>query len=148
MANITRSEPATELRRFDPFHELEDMLRTWRLRPLAGEMPALPEFKIDLKEDDKAYYLKADLPGMKKEDIDVTVDGNLVTITAETKREKEEKEGATPVYTERYYGKQFRRFTVRHDVDEAKAEASYADGVLELMLPKKAVTAVRHVAVH
>ncbi len=102
---------------------------------------------MDLREDEKAYYLKADLPGMKKEEIKVTVDGNLVTIVAETKAEKEEK-GKTSLYTERTYGRQVRSFTVRHDVDEAKAEATYKDGVLELTLPKKEVAPVREVAVH
>ena len=148
MANITRFEPVTDLLRLDPFRDFEDMLKAWRMRPLFAEAAAgMPEFKMDLKEDEKAYYLKADLPGMKKEEIKVTVDGNLVTIVAETKAEKEEK-GKASLYTERTYGRQVRSFTVRHDVDEAKAEATYKDGVLELTLPKKEVAPVREVAVH
>lgn len=148
MANITRFEPTTDLLRLDPFRDFEEMLRTWRMRPLLAESAAgVSEFRMDLREDEKAYYLKADLPGLKKEEIKVTVDGNLVTIVAETKAEKEEK-GKTSLYTERTYGRQVRSFTVRHDVDEAKAEATYKDGVLELTLPKKEVAPVREVAVH
>src|SRR5512141_2698441 len=131
MVNVARFEPIPEALRLDPWRHFEEMLRTWRLRPTFAEGLEAPEFKMDLDEDDKAYYLKADLPGVSKDDIKVTVDGDLVTIRAETKREKEEKKG-TAVYTERYYGEQERSFTIRHEVDETKAEASYADGVLSL----------------
>lgn len=147
MLNLTRTEP-TELLRFEPFRDFEDMLRGWRLRPFTAEMPALPEFRMDMKEDDKAYYVKADLPGFRKEEIAITIDGNLVTVTAETKREEEKKnEGETELCIERYTGKLARRFTVRHDLDETAAEATYRDGVLELKLPKKAASAARQLPV-
>jgi HSP20 family protein len=92
---------------------------------------------MDLKEDDKAYTVHAEIPGMKKEDIQVSIDGNRVSISAETKTEKEEKKGEKVLRSERYYGKVARSFTLANDVDEAKAKAKYADGVLELTLPKK-----------
>ena len=92
---------------------------------------------MDVSEDDKAYHVKAEVPGVKKENIHVAVEENQVTITADVKREKEEKKGETVLRTERYYGMQSRIFTVMHDVDQGKAEAKYQDGILELTLPKK-----------
>ena len=146
MVNITRFDPFADAFRLDPWKDFETMLRTWR-RPLATELPAVAEFKMDVTEDEKAYTVKADLPGMRKEDIKITIDGEFVTIVAETRTEKEEKKGTT-VYNERHLGRQERCFTLRHAVDEAKAEATYNDGVLQLTLPKKAVETAKEVAVH
>lgn len=145
MTNLTRFEPMTELFPFEPFRGFEEMMKAWPR--LGGDRPALPDFRMDLYEDGNAYYVTAELPGMKKEDIAITVDGNLVTIAAEMKEEKEQK-GKNAVYTERRYGRQERSFTVRHEVDEAKAEAAYKEGVLQLTLPKKAATTLRQVEVH
>ena len=92
---------------------------------------------MDVSEDDKAYHVKAEVPGVKKEDIHVAVEDNQVSITAEVKQEKEEKKGETVLRSERYYGMQSRSFTLMHDVDQGKAEAKYQDGILELTLPKK-----------
>ncbi|HEX8009764.1 MAG TPA: Hsp20/alpha crystallin family protein [Casimicrobiaceae bacterium] len=91
--------------------------------------------------------MKADVPGVKKEDIHVAIDGNQLSINAEVKKEKEEKKGETVVRSERYYGKQYRRFTLAHDIDEAKAEAKYRDGVLELTLPKKEASSAKQLTV-
>ncbi|HEX7272870.1 MAG TPA: Hsp20/alpha crystallin family protein, partial [Casimicrobiaceae bacterium] len=107
-----------------------------------------PEMKMDLSEDDKTYYLKAEIPGVKKEDIHVSIDGNQVSINAEMKKEKEERKGETFLRSERYYGRWSRSFTLGVPVDEAKAEAKYNDGVLMLTLPKKVGTAVKELAVH
>jgi HSP20 family protein len=93
---------------------------------------------MDVKEDDKAYTVHADIPGVKKEDIHVDIEGNQVSISAESRMEKEEKQGERVLRSERYVGKVARSFTLAHDVDEAKADARYSDGVLELTLPKKA----------
>ncbi|OYY82000.1 MAG: heat-shock protein Hsp20, partial [Hydrogenophilales bacterium 16-62-9] len=74
-------------------------------------------------------------------------DGNQVSISAETKTEKEEKKGEKVLRSERYCGKVMRSFTLTHDVDEAKAQAKYSDGVLELSLPKKAVSSAKTLAI-
>ena len=95
------------------------------------------ELKLDVSEDEKNYVVRADVPGVKKEDIKVDIDGNHVSITAEMKRTKEEKKGENVVHTERYEGKVFRSFTLDRNVDVAGAQAKYSDGVLELTLPKK-----------
>jgi HSP20 family protein len=139
MANITR---------FDPFSEqFEDMVRRF-FRPTRWEIETTPvEIKVDVSEDPEAYTVKAEVPGVKKEDINVQIDGNVVSISAETKREKEEKEKGKVVRSERYYGAMYRSFSLGHDLDEGRAEAKYADGILELKLPKKPSSAAKKLAV-
>jgi HSP20 family protein len=137
MVNITRFDPLSDLVSFVPFGNFEDFFRVPRMRSLVRDLPAEPGIKMDVAEDDKAYHVKAEVPGVKKEDIHVSVEGNQVSITAEVKKEKEEKKGETVLRSERYYGMQSRSFTLMHDVDQDKAEAKYQDGVLDLTLPKK-----------
>lgn len=116
--------------------------------PFDNEAPAL-KMRLDVAEKDNAYEVKADIPGVKKEDINVRIDGNVVQIDAEVKREKETKgEGGKVLRSERYYGTVSRTFSLAEDVDEDKADAAYADGVLTLKLPKKATAASRKLAVH
>jgi HSP20 family protein len=138
MANLTRFDPFGDLARFDPFGAFDDFIRIPRSRSVWHGLPAAPEIKVDVSEDDTTYRIKADVPGVRKEDIKVSIDGNQVSISAEAKSEKEEKRGETTIRSERYYGKQYRSFTLAQDVDDAKAQAKCQDGVLELMLPKKA----------
>lgn len=137
MANISRYDPFN-LTRIDPFGELDDLFKGFWVRPIGIEGQPQMQIKLDVKEDDKAYTIHADIPGVKKEDIHVTVEGNMVSINAEKKTEKEEKEGEKVLRSERYFGKVSRSFSLGSDVDEAKAQAKYTDGVLELTLPKKA----------
>jgi HSP20 family protein len=92
---------------------------------------------MDVSETPEAYTVKADIPGMKKEDIKVSIEGNQVSISAESRSEKEEKEGETVVRSERSYGRQSRSFTLGSEIDDAKANARYENGVLELTLPKR-----------
>lgn len=111
------------------------------------ETPAL-KMRIDVAEKDDAYEVKADIPGVKKEDINVRIDGNVVQIDAEVRREKEIKgNGDKVLRSERYYGTVSRTFSLADDVDDSKAEAKYADGVLTLQLPKKTTAASRKVTV-
>ena len=147
MANVTRYEPFAELARFDPFRDFETMFgypRTfWR------NLPQEPEMKMDVSEDEKMFRVKAEIPGVRKEDIKISIDGNQVSISAEVRKETEEKEknGEKVIRSERYYGNQYRSFTLQQDIDEAASEAKYEDGVLELMLPKKATARVKEIAV-
>jgi HSP20 family protein len=147
MANITRFDPFGDLARLDPFRDLEDVFRIPRMRALWQNLPEEPQIKMDVSEDDKVYRVKAEIPGVKKEDVKVSIDGNQVSISAEVKKEKEEKKGEKVIRSERYYGSQFRGFTLRHDIAQDKAEAKYEDGVLELTLPKKEATSAKQVAV-
>ena len=136
MANITR---------FDPFNELvDDLFRGFLVRPVGFEGRAdagigqLPRAKVDVAEKNGAYLVTAELPGVKKEDIHVAIDGPQVTLEAEVKREKEASKDERTLHSERVYGKVVRSFTLPQDLDDAKAQASFKDGVLELTLPKKA----------
>jgi HSP20 family protein len=102
---------------------------------------------MDVSEDDKVYRVKAEIPGVNKDDIKVSIDGNQVSITAEVQREKEEKRGETVIRSERYYGTQYRSFTLQSDIDEGKADAKYENGVLELTLPKKEPATAKRVTI-
>jgi HSP20 family protein len=107
------------------------------------------DMRIDVSEKENAYIVKADIPGVRKEDINVRIDGNVVQIDAEVKHEKESKDnGGKVLRSERYYGTVSRTFSLGQDVDEAKADAKYVDGVLTLELPKKASAASKKLAVH
>jgi len=127
----------TSLVRQEPFDVAFPEFFRSLMRPMRLELEPGLEIRFDLKENDKAYTVHAEIPGVKKEDIDVTIDGNVVSIRAEVKREKEEK-GEKMLRSERYFGAISRSFTLASDVDEKTATAKYADGVLELTLPKKA----------
>lgn len=146
MAGITRYDPFN-LSRVDPFSDIDDLFKGFFVRPMAFEGQPQMQIKMDVKENDGAYTVHADIPGVKKEDIHVTIEGNQVSISAEVKKEKEEKQGEKVLRSERYYGKVARSFTLAQDVDEAKAQAKYADGVLELTLPKKAVSSAKKLAI-
>ncbi len=139
-----------ELRTLDPFSldPFEDTFRSL-MRPWRMELPdAAPRIRIDLTEQDGSYAVKADIPGVKKDDIDVRIDGNLVTISAEVKSEKEEKgNGGRVLRRERQEGYASRSFTVASPVDEAKVQASYKDGILALTLPKKSDTSSKRIAI-
>ena len=130
MANITR---------FDPFNEMDDLFKGLFVRPMRFdlEMPGEMKVKMDVTKADDSYTIKAEMPGIKKEDIQVSIDGNQVTISGEVKRESEEKKGEEVIRSERYYGKVSRSFSLPHEVDEARAVAKYSDGVLNLKLPMK-----------
>jgi HSP20 family protein len=139
-----------ELRAIDPFSldPFDDALRSL-MRPWRMELPdAAPRIKIDLSEKDGNYAVKAEIPGVQKDDIDVRVDGNTVTISAEVKSDKEEKgNGGRVLRRERQAGYASRSFTLACPVDEGKVQASYKNGVLELTLPKKAGVSNKRIAI-
>lgn len=145
MANITRYDPFSEIARFDPFGD--DFFRGFSLRPVFRQMDVEPQMRLEVSEDDKAYHVKAEIPGVEKDDIKVSIDGNQVSVSAEVKKEKEEKEGKKVVRSERYYGKVSRSFSLSQDVDEGGSEAKYDQGVLTLTLPKKPGTSARLVKI-
>jgi HSP20 family protein len=106
-----------------------------------------PDIRVDVKEQDKAYVVHAEMPGIKKEDIHVTIDGPVVSISAERKETKEVKEGERILRSERYFGKVSRSFNLGQDIDDAAANAKFSDGVLELTLPKKAIAQTKRLAI-
>ena len=94
--------------------------------------------RFDVRETPEAYVVAAELPGVAKDNIHVEIEGNEVTISAELQRASEPKDGEKWLRIERRYGKSARRFALPQEVDESRSAAKFADGVLELTLPKKA----------
>ena len=135
------------IRRFDPFPaSLGDFFKGTFLQPIRLDIgePDM-QIKINVTRSDGAYAVEAEMPGVKKEDIHVTVDGGMVTIAGEVKKEKEEKQGEHVIRSERYFGKIERSFSLPQQIDEAGVHAQYADGVLKLNLPlreKKSAKAI------
>jgi HSP20 family protein len=140
MANLTR---------FSAFDDsLDDLFRGFFVRPVSYEGPAgAAQFRVDVTENDNAYNLRAEIPGVKKDDIQITIDGETVAIGAEVRNEKDVKNGERVLRSERHYGKVYRAFTLGQAVDEATASARYADGVLELTLPKKAAVQAKRITI-
>jgi HSP20 family protein len=134
--------------RFAPFDDaFDDLLKGFLVRPVRSGSPTEAQFRMDVTENEKQYVVHAEIPGVKKEDIQVEIDGNQVAIGAEAKQEKEVKEGEKLVRQERYYGKVYRAFALAQDVDESQAAAKYENGVLELTLPKKAVANAKRISI-
>jgi len=135
----------SNLTRYDP---LDDFFRGFFVRPVDfGPAPEAPTLKVDVKEKGNDYLVHAELPGIKKEDIHVHIEGNTLSISAERKQEKEVKEGERVLRSERYFGKVSRSFELGQDVDEAKSSAKFVDGVLELTLPKKAASTSKRLSI-
>jgi HSP20 family protein len=133
---------ATRLERFDDM--FPEIVRRF-MRPLQMDVDLPSEIRVDVTEDDKEYRVRAEVPGAKKEDIRVSVDGNYVSISAEVKQEKEEKagNGSRTLIKELYYGSASRGFTLSHDVDDKAAVVKYEDGILKLTLPKRKEAATK-----
>jgi len=114
---------------------------------LEARSEALP-IRVDVRETAEAYTVYAELPGVRKEDIAVEIEGNEVALSAETRRDAAQKEADKWLRTERFFGKSARRFALPAELDESKAAAKFADGVLELTLPKKASAAARKIEIN
>jgi HSP20 family protein len=142
MLNITRFDPLG-----DAFENLLRGVPVLRADP-ETRAPAPMKFRMDVIENDREYQVLAELPGVRKEEISITIAGNEVVVSAEVKHEKDVANGETVLRAERYYGKIQRAFSLGQEVDEATAQAKYSDGVLELTLPKKTVAASKKLAVH
>jgi HSP20 family protein len=146
MASASRFDP-----RIDYVGDLvDDLFKGFLVRPVAyenGRGEVLPRVKVDVAEKNGAYLVTAELPGVRKEDIQVSIDGAQVTLTAEVKREKEASQDERVLHSERVYGKLSRSFTLPQEIDESKAEAKFKDGVLELTLPKKTAAQRKQISI-
>ena len=126
---------------------MDDMFRGF-MRPWRAEMTQrAPQIKLDVNESEGNFLIKAEMPGVRKEDIDLRIDGNHVTISAELKKESDEKKEGRVIRSERQYGYASRSFTLSCAVDETKANAKMQDGVLNLTLPKKTTTSSRRLPI-
>lgn len=135
--NLTRFNPFGELAGFEGLRGFDDLFGRSPLRSALAARGEETHIKVDVSETDQAYAVKAEVPGAQKEDIKVSIDGNVVSIRVEKSHEDVEKEGETVIRRERYHGVQMRRFSLAQDIDATKASARCKDGVLELSLPKK-----------
>jgi len=135
------------LTRIDPFEQLFPELFRRIARPLRLAEDAPGEVRLDVTETDKEYQVRAEIPGAKKEDIRVTVDGNFVSIAAEIKREKEEKSGGRVLLKETCVGSVSRGFSLAHEIDAKAVVAKLEDGVLKLTLPKREGVGSRAIAI-
>lgn len=146
MANsLTRFDPSGDLMRLDPFRALDEIFNQSMLSPRLRSTGMIP--RMDVSETEQAYIVKAEIPGVKKEEIKVNIDGNQVTISAQTEQESEQKTD-NMLCTERSWGQYYRSFTLPQPVDDAQANAEYHDGILELSLPKKAGGTAKTLAIH
>ncbi|MBN8758209.1 MULTISPECIES: Hsp20/alpha crystallin family protein [Variovorax] len=128
----------TALSRLDRIENLfPDMLRRWA-RPLQlideAELPA--DIRLDINENDKEYLVTAEIPGARKEDVRVSIDGSYVSISAEIRKDEEKKQGRS-IVRETYRGNMSRGFSLASEVDDKTAVAKLEDGVLHLTLPKR-----------
>ncbi len=131
---------------FDDF--FRDMAPGFFVRPLHGDpLPAPSQIAIEVKETDKAYEVSAVMPGVDKKDIHVSVDGNVVSLSAEVRQGDEQKRDEKVLRSERYFGSVARSFSLPQAVDEAGAQARYEDGILKLVLPKQAAPSARRIEV-
>ncbi|HWW71130.1 MAG TPA: Hsp20/alpha crystallin family protein [Duganella sp.] len=135
--NLMRIDPFRDIARFDPFRDIDDLFRDltpamWR------NVDQVPRMRMDVSETEKEYLVKAEIPGVQKDDIKVAINGNQVSLSAEIKEEKDAATGSTgALRSERYYGQLQRSFTLPQEVDDDQAQARYENGVLHLTLPKK-----------
>lgn len=134
--NLIRRTPRG-LSALDPFAGFDSLFENFmspvRLRDLENELH-MPS--TDIRETKDAYEVTAELPGMKKEDIKVSLHDGVLSISAENRSESEEKRDGQVIRRERRYGKFLRRFAIGPDVQDDKVEAKYEDGVLKLTIPK------------
>jgi len=131
---------------FDDF--FRDAAPGFYVKPLHGDaLPTPSQIKVDVKESDKAYTVQAEVPGVPKEDIHVSIDGNVVTLRAEVKQQDGQAKDEKLLRTERYYGPVARSFQLPQDIDQANAKAKYDSGVLTLTLPKKTASAAQRLAI-
>jgi HSP20 family protein len=140
MPNITRFDEA-----------FDDLLRGFFVRPVSFEGQAahspVAQFRVDVSETENSYTIRAEIPGVKKEDINISIDGDQVAISAEVKNEKEVKDGERTLRSERFYGKVQRAFQLGQPVDDNACSAKYVDGILELTLAKKAATSAKRISI-
>ncbi|MCU0967867.1 MAG: Hsp20/alpha crystallin family protein [Rubrivivax sp.] len=134
----------TRLERFDDLLPAM-MRRMWNLPTLPAELPQ--DIRLDVTENDQAYTVKAEMPGARKEDIRVSVDGARLTIAAEVKHESEKTEGERVLMREMSSGSIARTIMLGHEIDEAEAQARFDNGVLELTLPKRREARGRRITV-
>jgi len=148
MTYLSHWNPIRTLLHARPNLDVEAYLRGFEPRVVwAGHEGGALDIRLDLSEDEVAYHVKADIPGVDRNDIDLRVDGNTIHIAAEVKRGPAPKPGEKEIYSERFCGLASRTFSLPGRVDETKVTAHYENGVLTLTLPKKSEGQTRKIAI-
>lgn len=131
---------------FDEF--FQDFPRGYSIRPLHGDpLPSPDKIKVDVKENDDNVIVHAEIPGVNKDDIDITIDGNVLTVRAEVRQHDAEREDEKVLHSERYYGAVQRSFSLPSNIVQEKASADYKDGILVLTLPKETPNGAKKISV-
>ena len=146
MHALNRFNPFRSAGRFDVPPAFDELFRSFGPRLPWEQIGLATDMRVDITEDESAYQIQAELPGVDKDDIDVAVEGNRVSITAEARREEEQR-GRKELMIERSWGRTFRTFTLPTDVDATHTQARYEKGVLLLTLPKRANGNAQRIAV-
>ena len=123
---------------YDPFAEVFPQLFRGFVAPTRERQTQALEVRVDVKENASEYTVHAEMPGVAKDEIQVEIDGNRVSISGEVRRENVEKDGERLVHSERYFGSVARSFTLASEIDDDKSQARFENGVLTLTLPKRA----------
>ena len=140
MVNIMRRDTRGDV--------LDELFRGFFVRPVGlNSADRVPLITLDVAEKGNAYVVTAEIPGAKKEDIHVQIDGSQVSIQAERNGTVESKDGERALLKERFFGRVARSIELAQDIDESKVEARYNDGILELTLPKKAQVSARQITI-
>jgi HSP20 family protein len=147
MARIIKANPVREVQSFAPFGGMREISGFLREPPWYGSRESEIEIAVDIDESDDTYFLKANVPGAKKQDIDISIDGDQVLITAKVDPVEIEEKGVARIVRERFRGTQSRRIFLDANVDANKAVATYHEGVLELRLPKKPGSGRKKIAI-
>ncbi len=143
--NLTRFDPFTELARMDPFRGIDEVFNQLAFGPRQRQVGMTP--RMDVHETDQAYVIKAEMPGVKKDDIKVDIDGNQVSISARSEQVLDE-QNEKMLHSERSWGQYFRSFTLPQAVDDTQANAEYHDGILEVSLPKRTGGSAKTLQIH
>ena len=144
--NIMRPNPARDLVRTGSFPNIGDIVREFSMMPSLRGLEPETRMRVDVEEDDQNYIMKAEVPGVDKDAITVSIDGNTVSIKADMREEKMD-QNTSMIRSERMFGEEFRSFTLPQEVDDAKAQAKMENGLLILTLPKKSGAGAKKLAI-
>ena len=136
----------TRPRLFDDF--FKDFSSSYLVRPLLSDpLSSLEQIKIDVTDNGEAFVVRADMPGVNKEDLHVDIEGNYVSLRAEVNQVDNKKQDNKIIYTERYSGVATRSFSLPAEISKDKAKAKYENGVLILTLPKTQNVKLKHLQI-
>lgn len=144
--NMMRPNPSRDLVRTGSFPNIGDIFREFSMMPSLRGLEPETRMRVDVEENDQNYIMKAEVPGVDKDAITVSIDGNTVSIKADVREEKMD-QNTSMIRSERMFGEEFRSFTLPQEVDDAKAQAKMENGLLILTLPKKSGAGAKKLAI-